>query len=201
NENASPLGTIGARIESEFLEGFRLGAGMISMPKSIVKLNPLDTSSKNMLANPDNPLYPRAETWKKGNAFGADITFQRAGFMVRGEGLIGDRVDYDTRYGAVQWAAAWGILAYQFDAGPIKLEPAVRVEYLDTDFKRAAGLYRQFTLAVGTHFNSATKLIIDATRMIVEDNTPVIDQPRPLREIPYNALSATTLTARLQVAL
>lgn len=201
DENAAPVGSIGARVETEPLNGLRLGTGMMSQPKDIVRLNALDTSGDTLLPNPSNPDYPRAETWKKGNAFGLDITYRQRGFMVRGEALTGTRVDYDTRYGADRWAAAWGIIGYTFSAGPVKLEPAVRVEYLDTNFNHAGGLYRQYTFAIGTHFNATTKLILDVTRMEVESNTPYIDQPQPLRAVPFQALDATCITGRLQVAL
>lgn len=201
NENASPLGSIGARVESELFKGIRIGAGTVIQPKTVVDLRPLDTSSKNLLANPADPAYPRAATWKKGAAYGADLTIEQFGLMVRGEAMMGTRVDYDTRYGADQWAAFWAIAAYKFDAGPIKLEPAVRAEYFDTDFKHEGGLYRFFMFALGTHFNSNTKLILEVGRQIVQDNTPVIEQPRPLREVPYNALNATNFTGRLQILL
>jgi hypothetical protein len=208
-ENASPVGNIGARAETEALKGLRIGAGVMIQPKDKTDLNPLDTSGKDLLPTPSNPDYPRSATWKKGYAAGADITFQHKGFMLRGEGLMGTRVDYDTRwrvvdgkrFAAEKWAAAWGIAAYKFAAGPIKLEPAVRVEYLDTDFDNDGGLYRLFAFALGTHFYSTTKLILEVNRQIVESNTPVIDQPKPLREVPYNALNATTFTGRLQVSL
>lgn len=201
DENATPVGSIGTRVETEPSNGLRLGTGMMIQPKDTVQLNALDTSGDTLLPNPSNPDFPRAETWKKGNAFGLDVTYRRQGFMARGEALTGTRVDYDTRFGADRWGAAWGIIGYTFGAGPVKLEPAIRVEYLDTNFKRAGGLYRQYTFAIGIHFNATTKLIFDVTRMEVESNTPYIDQPQPLRAVPFQAIDATCITGRLQVAL
>jgi hypothetical protein len=201
DEIASPIGLIAGRIESTPVKSLRLGASVVSQPRTVVELNPLETSGKDLLPNPDDPAYPRSRTWEKGNAFGLDVTFQHKGLMLRGEGLMGDRVDYDFRYGAESWGSAWAIAAYRFGAGPIQLEPALRVEFLDTDLDRESGLYRQISCALGTHFSPSTKLVLDVTRTDVEDGSPIVDQPLPLREIPFNDLSSTRVTAQLQVAL
>jgi hypothetical protein len=201
DENASPIGAIGGRAQTEPVKWLRLGASFVMLPETVIENKVFDTSGKDRLPNPADPNYPRARRWEKGQAFAADVTLSRKGFMLRGEGMLGDRVDYDTRYGAKHWAAVWGLAAYKFDAGPLKLEPAVRAEWLDTDIDRKAGVFLQLTAGVGLHFNKATKLVLDVTRINVEDGTPVVDQPLPLREVPYNALSVTRATAQLQVSL
>lgn len=201
DENASPIGAIAARAQTEPLKGLRFGASWVMHPETVVDLNAFDTSGKDRLPNPEDPNFPRARRWEKGHAFAGDITFNRWGFMLRGEGLTGDRVDYDTRYGAEKWAAVWGLAAYKLDVGPLKLEPAVRAEWLDTDLDRKAGVFLQLTAGVGVHLSRSTKLVLDVTRLDVEDDTPVPEQPLPLREVPYNALSSTRATAQLQIAL
>jgi hypothetical protein len=201
DENASPIGAIAARAQTEPLKGLRFGASWVMHPETVVELNAFDTSGKDRLPDPEDPNFPRARRWEKGHAFAGDITFNRWGFMLRGEGLTGDRVDYDTRYGAEKWAAVWGLAAYKLDVGPLKLEPALRAEWLDTDLDRKAGVFLQLTAGVGIHFSRSTKLVLDVTHLDVEDDTPVPDQPLPLREVPYNALGATRATAQLQVAL
>jgi len=201
DETASPIGVIAARLETQPIKGFRVGGGIVSQPQTSVDLSALNTSGKDLLPNPTDPLYPRARTWQKGNAYGVDLTFQRGPLRLRAEGLLGDRVDFDSRYGATQWAAAWATAAYRFDLGLIAIEPALRVEFFDSDFKRDAGLHREFSFALGTHVYKSTKLVVDVTRMDIQDNTPVIDQPLPLRAVPFNALSYTRATVQLQVAL
>lgn len=201
DQNASPVGAFGGRLSTEPVKGLRFGGSFIQHPKTVVEKNALDTKGKDLLPDPDDIAYPRARTWKKGSAFGADATFHRSGLMLRTEAMMGDRVDYDTRYGAERWAAIWGIAAYRFDAGPVELEPGLRAEWLDTDSQNEGGLYRQLTFGVGTYLSQSTRILFDVTRMDVEDDSPVVDQPRPLREVPYNALSRTTVTGQLQVVL
>jgi hypothetical protein len=201
DENASPIGAIAARAQTEPLKGLRFGASWVMHPETVVELNAFDTSGKDRLPNPEDPNFPRARRWQKGHAFAGDVTFNRWGLMLRGEGLMGDRVDYDTRYGAEKWAAVWGLAAYKFDVGPLKLEPALRAEWLDTDLDRNAGVFLQLTAGVGVHFSRSAKLVLDVTRLDVEDDTPVPDQPLPLREVPYDALGSTRATVQLQVAL
>lgn len=201
DENASVVGAMAARLESEPVKGFRIGTGWVGHPKRKTYLEPFDTSGKDLLPNPGDPNYPRSRTWDKGSAFGGDLTFNRWGFMLRTEGLIGTRTDYDTQYGATKWAAAWAIAAYKFPLGPIQLQPAVRAEVLDTDTQHSGGMRRQYSFALGTHFNRTTQFLFDVTRTDVQSNSPVIEQPLPLREIPYNDLSNVRVTARLQVTL
>lgn len=200
-EEASPFGSMGARAETEPLSGLRLGTGAIIQPKVVRKLNALNTSNDDLVPNPEDADYPRAVTWKKGYAYGIDATYRNQGFVVRGEGLVGTRVDYNTRYGADHWAATWGIVAYKFNAGAVQLEPAVRVEYLDANLGHRGGLYGQYTVALGAHFGPLTKVIIDLTRTEVEPGTPYFEQPTPLRAVPFNAIDSTCITGRLQVAL
>ncbi|HTU57014.1 MAG TPA: hypothetical protein VMF89_01250, partial [Polyangiales bacterium] len=201
DETASPVGVIAARVETQPIKGFRIGGGIVSQPQTAVDLSALNTSGKDLLPNPTDPSYPRAKTWQKGNAYGVDLTFQHGPLRLRAEGLMGDRVDYDSRYGATKWAAVWATAAYRFELGPIGLEPALRAEFFDADFKRDAGLRREFSFALGAHLLRSTKLVVDLTRMDIQDNSPVIDQPLPLREVPFNALSYTRATVQLQVAL
>jgi hypothetical protein len=201
DENASIVGDIAVRIESEPAKGFRMGTGWVGQPNRKTYLEPFNTSGKDLLPNPSDPSHPRSRTWDKGSAFGGDLTFNRWGLMLRTEGLIGTRTDYDTQYGATKWAAAWAIAAYKFPLGPIQLQPAVRAEVLDTDTQHSGGMRRQYSFALGAHFNRTTQLLFDITRTDVQANSPVIEQPLPLREIPYNDLSNVRVTARLQVTL
>lgn len=201
DENRSLVGAVGARVVSRAVKDFRFGIDCVAHPSSTTYLNPFDTASKDLLPNPDNPNYPRSRTWTNGQAYSADVTFSRAGLMVRGEAMIGTRVDYDTRYGAEHWGAVWGLAAYRFPAGPIRLQPAVRAEFLDSDWEHKAGLRRQLSFALATYFSDATRLLLDLTRTDVQQNTLVLDQPEPLREVPYGALNNTRVTAQLQVDL
>lgn len=200
-DNGSFVGAVGARVESEFIKGYRVGAGWLGHPQRNTYYERLDTSDKDLMANPADPNSPRGQNWNKGNAFGADVTFNRSGFMLRGEGLIGDRVDLDTRYGAKRWASIWGIAAYKFPAGPVQLQPALKCEVLDTDLAHSSGRRNQYSFALSTFFGRATRLMLDVTRTQVQDNSPVVDQPSPLRETPYNDLSNTRVTAQIQVVL
>ena len=115
--------------------------------------------------------------------------------------MMGTRVDYDTRYGAERWGAVWALASYRFRAGPVHLQPAIRAELLDTDWEHKAGLRRQLSFALATHLSKATRLLFDITRTDVQQDSPVLNQPDPLREVPYSALDSTRVTAQLQVAL
>jgi hypothetical protein len=201
DENRSLIGAVGARLETRALKGFRFGVDCVDHPSSTTYLNPFDNASKELLPNPANPNYPRSRTWTSGQAYSADITFSRARVMLRAEAMMGTRVDFDTRYGAERWGAVWGLAAYRFPAGPIQLQPAIRAEWLDTDWDHRAGLRRQLSLGVAAYFSKATRLLVDVTRTDVQQFSPVLDQPEPLREVPYGALDNTRITGQVQVDL
>jgi hypothetical protein len=201
DENASVFGAVAVRVDSEPVKGFRMGADWVAHPKRVTYLEPFDTSNQDLLPNPPGSPYPRSKTWDKGSAFGADLTFHRQGFMVRTEGLLGNRVDYDTRYGAKRWAAAWAIAAFKFSLATVQLQPAVRAEVLDTDIDHDEGRRFQYSFALSAQLNRTTRLLFDVTRTDVQSNSPVVEQPTPLREIPYNDLSNTRVTGQLQVTL
>ncbi len=199
DENASPVGAVAGRAETEPLRWLRLGVGMVRHPETTIRPNPFETGGREVLPDPEDPAYPRAETWSKGSAYGADLSLAHAGLSLRAEGLTGARVDHDTRYAARRFAAGWALLAYRFDAGPVELEPAVRGELLDTDTKHAGGLIRQLGLGLGCYLDKEVRVLAEVTQRDVEDQTPVPDQPRPLRAVPYLALDSTRVSAQLQV--
>lgn len=201
DEHSSLIGAIGARAESHPVKGFRLGVDWVRMPKTITYLNPFGTGGTTILPNPEDPNFPRSQTWVKGQAFSGDITFHRYRLMLRAEGMIGTRIDYDTQYGAKKFGAIWGIAAYRFPVGPVELQPALRAEWLDTDMEHSVGLRRQLTAGIATYIIKSTRVLLDVTRTDVQDNSPVVNQPLPLREFPYNALSNTCVTGQLQVVL
>jgi hypothetical protein len=200
-EDSSIIGSVGGRLESRALKGFRFGIDCVAHPTSNTYQNPFETGGKELLPNPANPAYPRSRTWSSGQAYSADVTFSRERWMLRTEAMVGTRVDHDTRYGAERWGAVWGIAAYRFAAGPIQLQPALRAEWLDTDLERKAGLRRQLSLALAAYFSKATRLLADVTHTDVQSNSPVLAQPEPLREVPYCALDDTRITGQLQVDL
>jgi hypothetical protein len=153
------------------------------------------------MPNPDNPAFPRAQTWDSGQAFSADATFERWGLMLRTEGMLGKRVDHYTNYGAKNFAAVWAVAAYRFPVGPVKLQPAVRAEWLDTDTSHKDGLFRQLTLGLATYFTKSMRVLLDVARTDVQDQTPVVNQPTPLHLPPYFALSNTRVTGQFQADL
>ena len=121
--------------------------------------------------------------------------------MLRGEGVYGDRVDIDRRYGAKHFWAAWGIAAYSIDLGTVKLLPAVRAEWLDADAGHGKGLVRTLSGSFTVIAWSRVRFLVDVTHTEVERNTIVINQPKPLQADPYLALSNTRLIAQLQLEL
>jgi len=201
DENASPIGSIGARVESHPVKTLRIGVDWVEQPKSATYNEYFDTSDKALMPNPDNPTVPISKKWLKGQAFSGDITFQSAGLLLRTEAMYGTRVDYYTRYGAGNFAAVWASASYKFPVGALKFQPGVRVEWLDADTQHSVGTRRQLTLGLGTYFSPKIRTLIDVTRSDIQDNSPVIQQPVPLPAIPYNALSNTRVTAQLQVVL
>jgi hypothetical protein len=196
------FGEVGARAETEPIRGLRFGADWEIMPKTVTYLNPFGTGSKTILPNPEDPNFPRSSRWDKGQAASGDITFHQGGVMLRTEGMVGKRVDHFTRYGASKFAAVWGIAAYRFPVGPLALQPALRAEWLDTDLDHSNGVRTQLAAGIATYFTKSVRFVLDIERTIVQDNSPLVsDQPLPLRQVPYNALSNTCVGGQVQVEL
>ncbi len=201
-ENGNLFGELGARAATEPIKGLRFGINGIIMPKSHTYLNAFDTAGKDLLPNPENPSFPRSSTWDKGQAASADVTYHARGLMLRTEGMIGTRIDHDTLYGASKFGAVWAIAAYRFPIGDkFSLQPALQAELLDTDLDHKNGLRTELTAGVATYFTKAVRFLLDVERTIVQDNSPYIEQPLPLRATPYNALSNTCITGQVQVVL
>jgi len=201
DENASLIGAVGARAESYPVKGLRLGVDWVDFPKNETYLNPFATGATTLLPNPENPNFPRSQTWLSGHAFSGDITFSRWNLMLRTEGMLGTRVDHDTLYGASRFGAFWGIAAYRFPAGPVDLQPELRAEWLDTDLDHSNGMRRTLTAGVATYVTKYVRFLLDVARQDVQANSPFINQPLPLRAVPYNALSNTAVTGQLQGTL
>jgi hypothetical protein len=201
-EQGALFGEVGARAATEPLKGLRFGVDWAVMPKTVTYLSPFDTAHKDLLPNPENPNFPRSRTWDKGQAASADVTFHRYGVMLRTEGMIGTRVDHDTLYQAKRFGAVWGVAAYRFPlTGSLSLQPALRLELLDTDLDYNNGLRTQLAAGFATYFTKSVRALLDVERTIVQDNSPTIEQPLPLRAIPYGALSNTCITGQVQVVM
>jgi hypothetical protein len=201
DEHAAVLGAVGGRLESKPVNGLRLGVDAVGQPYSLTYARPFDTSNKDTLPMPPDPLFPRAQHLASGAAYSADVTFARWRAMLRVEGMLGTRVDVDGRYGARNFWAAWGILAYRFRAGPVRLMPALRAEWLDADREHAVGLRRTLTAGVTCFFTKRVRLLLDVTRTDVEPGSPLAPQPLPLPGFPYFELSNTRLVGQLQVEI
>ena len=201
DEHASPLGAVGARIETKPLKGLRLGIDAVGMPNSQDYKRPFETSNKDLLPLPPDPLYPREQRWAAGKAYSADLSFERYHFTLRSEGLLGDRVDVDERYGARSFWAVWALAAYDVHAGWLRLTPAVRVEWLDLDRDHDLGARREIAGGIGVPFKKRMRLLLDVKRTDVQKGTPVINSPKPLPAVPYFDLSSTRVTAQFQVEL
>jgi hypothetical protein len=201
DEHASPLGAIGARIETKPLKGLRVGVDAIGMPNSQDYKRPFDTSNKDTLPLPPDPLYPREQRWAAGKAYSADVTFERRHFTLRTEGLLGDRIDVAERYGARSFWAVWALLAYDIHAGWLRLTPAVRMEWLDLDRDHDVGGRREITGGVGVPFKKRMRLLVDVRRTDVQKGTPVLESPKPLPAVPYFDRSSTRVTAQFQLEL
>lgn len=202
DENASPLGVIAGRIESKpWVKGFRLGASVVGMPFSQSYKQPFETSSKDIRPNPPDMNYPAEQRWDSGKAYSADISYTRKRFSVRVEGLLGDRVDVDQRYNARSYSAIWALVAYRFKVGKIGVMPVGRVEFMDADREHDTGGRRILSFGVNFLYKRSVRFVIDVSHTEVQDDTPVLEQPRPLPGYPYFALDNTRVTGQLQLEL
>jgi hypothetical protein len=201
DEHGVFVGSLGARIETQPVKGVRFGVDWVEQPWTVVYHNVLDTSRKDLLPNPVDPQYPRAKTWTSGRAVSVDAKFQRYHVMFLMEGMLGTRVDFDTRYGAGTFAALWAVLGYRFKTGPIHLMPVVRAEWLDADREHPVGLRRELSFALNFDVTQAVRFVLDVTRTDVQANSPVLNPPKPIPYPPYFELSATRIVGQLQVAL
>jgi hypothetical protein len=201
DEHASPLGAVGARVESKPWKALRVGLDVVGMPRSANYKQPFETSSKDVLPMPPDPLYPREQRFDSGKAYSADVTFSHKHFTLRAEGMLGDRIDIDTRYGARSFWAAWALVSYRFRAGPVRLLPAARIEWMDADRDHSVGRRRLITLGVNVLFTKTIRFVIDVTHTDVEGNTPVLEQPQPLAVFPYLDLDSTRVVAQLQLEI
>ncbi len=201
SEHASPAGSLAARIEYKPKRWLRFGGGINQMMNDDSYNRVLNTSGSNVLPNPPDLRYPRQKNWGKGRAYGVDARLKKKGFMLRGEFLMGDRIDLDERYGAKTFWAAWGLAAYRIDIGSIKLLPAVRVEWLDANREANNGLWRTLSFGVTAIVLDRVRFLVDVTRTDVEAGTPLLNQPKPLQDPPYAALDNTRVTAQIQLEL
>jgi hypothetical protein len=202
DEHDLPAGAVSGRVEIKPSKSLRLGLDTVYHVRAITFNRPFETSSKETLPNPPDPLYPAQKRWDRGGAYGFDARFKKKGFMARGEFVYGDRVDIDRRYGANRFWSAWGIFAYAFDVSTqIKLMPALRAEWLDTDFGHGKGIIRTLSGSFTCIAWSRVRFLIDVTHTGVQANTPVLNQPKPLQATPFLALSNTRLSAQLQLEL
>ncbi|MET0283698.1 MAG: hypothetical protein ABW352_04490 [Polyangiales bacterium] len=203
DEHDSPVGALGGRAESKPNKHWRFGADLVQHLETVTYNRAFELSDNEELPNPPNPLYPAQKHWGKGRAFSADVRYKRKGLMLRGEAQYGDRVDLDERYGAKTWWAAWGLCAYRIELPRnVRLLPAVRFEWLDIDREHTdRGVMQQLTLGTSVLFLERVRFVLDATRVQVQANTPVLKQPKPLQLQPYLALDHWRVTAQLQVEL
>ncbi|HTU59141.1 MAG TPA: hypothetical protein VMF89_11920, partial [Polyangiales bacterium] len=201
DEHSSPIGSLGARLESKPIKGLRLGLDAVGMPRSIRFKQPFETDSDELLPNPPDPLYPREQRWASGIAYSADVSYTRKYFSVRAEGMLGDRVDVDARYGARSFWAVWGLVAYRFKLGPIGIMPAGRVEWLDTDREHDVGGRLELSAALNILYKKSVRGVLAITRCDVQPDTAVLEQPQPLPYQPYFALDYTRVTLQLQLEI
>lgn len=201
DEHASPLGALGARVESKPLKGLRLGIDLVVMPRAVTYAQPFDSSSQDVLPDPPDPLFPRQQRWGRGIAYSADVSYTRKRFSLRVEGMLGDRVDVDARYGARSFACVWALLAYRFRLDPLGLLPAVRAEWLDTDREHQLGGHLELSVALNLLYKKRLRLVVAAARTYVQPSSPVIEQPRPLPYDPYLEQSRTQVITQLQLEL
>jgi hypothetical protein len=195
------VGAVGARVESQPIKGLRFGVDWVAQPQTIVDKNATETSNKDIVPFPADPQFPRAVTWRKGQAFSADARYQKHHITLMVEGMIGDRVDYDLAYGAKGFYAVWGLAGYRFRVGDMHLMPAFRAEWLDTDRTHPIGLRRELTFAVNLDITRSLRFVIDVTRTDVQSFTPLTDPPKPWPQVPYYELDNTRVIAQLQAVL
>ncbi len=201
DELALLAGAVAARAVTEPVQGLRLGADWVTHPSTVKYVAYVDPSGKGLLPNPEDASAPITVVWDRGRAYSADVTFSRRRLTLRIEGMLGNRVDHNTQYLAKNFAAFWALAAYRFAVGHVDLMPAMRAEWLDTDTEHGDGLRRQLTLGLSTYFTKSIRVLVDVTRTDVQPNTPIIEQPLPLRAQPYLALSNTRVTGQLQLDL
>jgi hypothetical protein len=201
DEHDLPSGILAGRVEVKPIKSLRFGADVVDHLRAVTYDRPFNTSSKDELPNPPDPLYPAQKRWGAGRAYSVDARFKKKGFMLRGEFLYGDRVDMDERYKARTFWASWGIAAYRIEAGKVTLIPAVRAEWLDSDREHGKGMYRTLSLGLTTLFLERVRVLLDVSRVDVEEHTAVLNQPKPLPESPYLALDTTRVIAQLQLEL
>jgi len=121
--------------------------------------------------------------------------------MLRAEGIIGDRVDVDERYGARSFWAFWALAAYDVHVGWLRFQPVVRVEFLDLDRDHDVGGRSEYSAGISVPYKKKVRFLVDVRRTEVEHGTPVIDSPKPLPAVPYFDLDSTRVTAQVQVEL
>lgn len=203
DEHDSPVGAIGGRVETKPNKHVRFGADIVQHMKAVTYDRPFNTSDKDELPNPPDPLYPAQKHWGKGRALSVDARYKKKGFMVRGEFMYGDRVDLDERYGAKTFWALWALAAYRIDVSEtVRLLPAVRFEWLDADREHDdRGVHQELSFGLTVLFWDRVRLLLEASRVDVQANTPVLNQPRPLQIDPYLALDHVRLTGQLQLEL
>lgn len=202
DEHDSPAGSVGARVETKPNKSLRFGADFVQHTKAITYNRPFETSDKDELPNPPDPLYPAQKRWDKGHALSADARYKKKGLMLRGEWMYGDRVDIDERYGAKTWMAVWALAAYRIDiTDAVRLLPAIRYEWLDANREANVGVQNQISLALNVLFWERARFVLEVTNINVQAGTPFLNQPKPLQAEPFLALDSTRIIGQLQLEL
>jgi hypothetical protein len=203
DEHDSPAGVAAGRIETKPDKHWRIGASFVQHTKAVTYNRPFNTSDKDELPNPPDPLYPAQKRWAAGHAMSADLRYKKKGLMLRGEAQLGDRIDIDGRYGAKTFWAAWGMAAYRVDVtDTVRLLPAVRFEWLDADYQhKDRGVQQQLSVALNVLFWERARFVLDMTRIDVQSGTILINQPKPLLTDPFLALDHVRVTGQLQLEL
>lgn len=201
DEHDSPAGTVAVRVETKPNKRLRFGGGYVQKLRAVVYNRPFETSDKDELPDPPDPLYPAQKRWDSGRAGAVDALFKMKGFMLRGEGICGERVDVDTRYGAKTFWAGWGLVAYKIALPRVSFLPAFRAEWLDADRENPVGVQRQLSGAVTALFLDRLRFLVDVTHTDAQAGTPMLNQPKPLQLEPYLELDNLRVTAQLQVEL
>ncbi len=212
DENASATGVVAGRLESNLAKIVTLGASVVGKPRSYSYSRPFRTSNRDKIPQEDITISNLfQENRAAGKAMSADIGLKLDKLHVRGEAMMGDRVDIDTRYGARTWWAAWGLVAYRIKVGAYQLMPAARFEWLDADRENDTG--RRLRASVGLNFilNKGVRLLLDVSRTQVQPSSPLLDQPSPLPaprftdgifiDNPYYDLSRTKAVLQLQMLM